>query len=116
MDDNIALVAVIMTLGIPLAAMYTFYRVRKLRSEERIAAMARGVAVPMQPELSEGARSRRSGILLTAGAIGYMAAFATLGRYDSDAFSVAAFGLIPLALGLGFFVDSMLIRRDARAS
>jgi hypothetical protein len=28
----------------------------------------------------------------------------------------ATFGVIPLAVGLGFFVDHALIRRDARAS
>ena len=42
MDDNlIGLVAVTMIFGIPLAAMYTFYHVRKLRTEERLAAIAR---------------------------------------------------------------------------
>ena len=70
MDGNIVgLAAVVMIFGIPMAAMYTFFRVRKLRSEERLAAIARGMEVPMQAELSEGARSRRSGILLVAGAI-----------------------------------------------
>ncbi len=60
MDGQIiGLVAVTMALGIPLAALYTFYRVRKLRTDERIAAMARGVTVPMEPELSQVARSRR---------------------------------------------------------
>ena len=34
----IGLVAVIMSLGIPLGAMYTYYHVRKLRTEERLAA------------------------------------------------------------------------------
>jgi len=68
MDGNlVGLVAVIMIFGIPMAAMYTFYHVRKLRTEERLAALARGVNVPMQPELSEAARSRRSGILLVTG-------------------------------------------------
>ena len=63
MDGNlVGLAAVIMIFGIPMAAMYTFYHVRKLRTEERLAALARGVNVPMQPELSESARSRRSGI------------------------------------------------------
>jgi len=48
MDSNIVgLAAVVMALGIPMAAMYTFFRVRKLRSEERLAAIARGVDVPM---------------------------------------------------------------------
>ena len=114
--DIIGLVAVIMVFLVPLGAMYTFYRVRKLRSEERLAAIARGVSVPMQPELPEAARSRRSGILLVAAALGYMATFALIGRVESDAWIAAAFGIIPLAVGLGFFVDSALIRRDMHAS
>jgi hypothetical protein len=115
MDGNtIGLAAVVMSLGIPMAAMYTFFRVRKLRSEERLAAIARGVNVPMQPELSESARSRRSGILLVAGAIGYIVTFALIGRSDPDAMTAAVFGVIPLAVGIGFFVDHALIRRDAK--
>jgi len=116
MDTNIVgLAAVVLVFAVPLGAMYTFYRVRKLRTEERLAALARGVNVPMEPELNEGAKSRRWGILLTAGALGYMACFALIGRAEPDAWTAAAFGVIPLALGLGFFVDFALIRRDARA-
>jgi Domain of unknown function (DUF6249) len=118
MDGNIiGLVAVTMALGIPMAAMYTFYRVRRLRTDERIAALARGVEVPMQPELSQLAQSRRAGILLTAGAIGYMIAFAIVGRLaDHDAWIAASFGVIPLAIGVGYFVDAFLVRRDLRTS
>ncbi len=118
MDGITGLAAVIMFLGMPTAiiGMYTFYRVRKLRSEERLAAIQRGVTVPMEPELSEAARSRRSGILLVAGAVGYMLAFTIVARYEPDAMIAAAFGAIPFALGLGYFLDSTLIRRDARAS
>ncbi len=117
MDGNfVGLAAVVMSLGIPMAAMYTFFRVRKLRSEERMAAIARGVEIPMQPELSEAARSRRSGILLVAGAVGYIATFVLIGRVEPDAMIAATFGIIPLAVGIGFFVDHALIRRDAKAS
>jgi hypothetical protein len=118
MDGLTGLVAVIMVLGMPTAvlAMYTFYRVRKLRTEERLAAMTRGVSVPMEPELSEASRSRRSGILLVAGAIGYMITFTLIARFEPEAWVAGAFGAIPLALGLGFFLDSTLIRRDAKAS
>jgi hypothetical protein len=116
MDSNfIGLAAVVMSLGIPLAALYTFYHVRKLRTDERLAALARGVGVPMEPELSERARSRRCGILLVAGSLGYMATFALLTRFDSDIWSAVPFGLIPLAIGIGFFVDFALISRDLRA-
>jgi hypothetical protein len=117
MEDNlIGLVAVMMFLAIPMAGMYTYYRVRKLRSEERMAALARGVAVPVEPELSQAARSRRSGILLTAAALGYIATFALIARSEPDAWVAAALGAIPLMLGLGFFVDFALVRRDLRAS
>jgi len=118
MDDITGLVAIVMIFGIPTAAMamYTFFRVRKLRTEERLAAIARGASIAMEPDLSEAARSRRSGILLIAGALGYMGTFAIIARVVTDAWVMAAFGLIPLALGFGYFVDSALVRRDVRAS
>jgi len=95
--------------------MFTYYRVRKLRTEEKLAAIERGVSVPMEPELSQAARSRRSGILLVAGALGYMITFGLIARTEPDAWTAAAFGAIPLALGLGFFLDSALVRRDLHA-
>ena len=114
--DIIGLVAVVMSLGIPIAAMYTYYRVRKLRTDERMAALARGVDIPMQPDLSEAARSRRSGILLVTGALGYIATFSLIARVEHDAWVAASFGIIPLAVGIGFFLDWALIRRDLRTS
>ncbi len=118
MDGLTGLTAVVMLFGMPVAilGMYTFYRVRKLRTEERLAAMQRGVSVPMEPELSEAARSRRSGILLIAGAVGYMLTFSIIARVEPDAMIAAAFGAIPFTLGSGYFLDSALIRRDAKAS
>ena len=50
--ELIGLVAVTLGMGVPLGALYTYYRVRKLRSEERLAAIARGVDIPMEPELT----------------------------------------------------------------
>ena len=116
MDGITGLAAVIMIFGMPTAVlgMYTFYRVRKLRTEERLAAMQRGVNVPMEAELSEGARSRRSGILCIAGAVGYMMAFTIITRVEPDALIATAFGAIPFTLGLGYLLDSTLIRREAR--
>jgi len=117
MDGTIiGLVAVIMSLGIPLGAMYTYFRVKKLRTEERLAALARGVNVPMEPELSQAARSRRAGILLVSAAIGYVITFALIARVEPDAWVAASFGAIPFTVGLGFFLDSSLVRRDLKAS
>jgi Domain of unknown function (DUF6249) len=119
MDGHlIGLVAVILTLGIPLGAMYLYYRVRRLRTEERLAAIARGVAVPMEPELSQASRSRRAGILLVAGALGFMTTFGLIAQieHQPETWVAASFGIIPLAIGLGYFLDWTLIRRDLHPS
>lgn len=118
MEGLTGLAAIVMIFGMPTAAlaMYTFYRVRKLRTEERLAAIQRGVNVPMEPDLSEAARSRRSGILCIAGSVGYMLTFTIIARVEPDALMAGAFGAIPFALGLGFLLDSVLVRRDARAA
>jgi len=114
MNENIVgFAAVVMVFMVPLGAMYTWYRIRRLQTEERLAAISRGVNIPMEPELSQAARSRRTGILLVCAAIGYTVAFGLIARADSDAWVAAAFGVIPFAIGLGFFLDSALIRRDA---
>jgi len=114
--ELIGLVAVILGMGIPLGALYTYYRVRKLRSEERMAAIARGVDIPLEPELNQAARSRRAGILLVSGALGYIVTFGLVAQLQADrvVWTAAVFGIIPLAVGIGYFVDWTMIRRDAR--
>jgi hypothetical protein len=119
MDGTIiGLVAVIMSLGIPLGAMYTYFRVRKLRTEERLAAIARGVNVPMQPDLSQAARSRRAAILLVSGALGFIVMFGFIAQiqHDPEVWTAATLGIVPLAIGIGYFLDFTLIRRDLQAS
>lgn len=111
----IGLAAVVLSLGIPMAALYTYYRVKKLRTDERMAAIARGVAVPFETEVTPLARSRRNGILLVSGAIGYIATFAAIAgiAHEPDTWAAAAFGFIPLAIGIGYFIDFTLSRREA---
>jgi len=119
MDGSvIGLVAVVLTCGIPIALFYTFYRVRKLRTEERLAALARGATIPMEPELSQYAKSRRAGILLVTGGLGFMTMFAVIARVvgEPQTLAAAAFGILPLAIGIGYFVDAALIHRDLKAS
>lgn len=117
-EDLIGLVAVVLTCGIPLAAMYTYYRVRKLRTEERLAALARGAEIPMEPELSQFARSRRSGILLVSAGIGFLLMFTMIARFSGEPRTMvaASFGVLPLAIGIGYFVDAAMIHRDLKAS
>jgi hypothetical protein len=116
--ELIGLVAVILGMGIPIGGMYTYYRVRKLRSEERMAAIARGAEIPAEPQLNQAAHSRRSGILLIAGALGFIATFGIIARVtaEPETWVVASFGCIPLAIGIGYFIDWALLRRDAHAA
>ena len=116
--DVIGLVAVVLTCGLPVAALYTYYRVRKLRSEERLAALAKGAEIPMEPELSQFARSRRSGILLVSGGLGFMIMFAAIARIvnEPETLVAAAFGILPLAVGIGYFLDAALIHKDLKVS
>ena len=114
--EPIGLVAVVLSFSVPLAAIYAWYRVRKLRTEERLAAIAKGVAVPMADELPPHARSRKAAILLTAGGLGYLITFMLLARYESDAMQAAVFGVIPICVGIGYFIDATLVRRDMHPS
>jgi len=116
--DLIGLVAVVLTCGLPLAALYTYYRVRKLRTQERLAALERGAQIPMEPELSQVARSRRAGILLVCGGLGFMIMFAVIARVVEEprTLAAAAFGILPVAIGIGYFLDAALIHRDIKAS
>jgi Domain of unknown function (DUF6249) len=119
MDGNlVGLVAVVLTCGLPVAALYTYYRVRKLRTEERLAALARGTDIPMEPELTQFARSRRAGILLVSGGMGCVVMFTVIARIvgEPQTLVAAAVGILPLAVGIGYFLDATLIHRDMKAT
>jgi len=113
----VGLAAVVLSLGIPMAGMYTYYRVKKLRADERMAALARGVTIPFETAVSPEARSRKAGILLVCGALGFMATFGAIAgiEHEPDTWAAAAFGLIPLAVGIGYFIDFTLSRREAHS-
>jgi hypothetical protein len=117
-ENLIGLFAVVLTCGLPVAAFYTYYRVRKLRSEERLAALARGAELPMEPEMFQFARSRRAGILLVSGGLGFMIMFAAIARIvdEPQTMVAATFGILPLSVGIGYFLDAALIHRDLKVS
>jgi Domain of unknown function (DUF6249) len=114
--EPIGLVAVVFAFSVPLAAIYAWYRVRKLRTEERLAAIAKGVSVPMADELPPHARSRKAAILLTAAGLGYLITFLLLARYEADAAQAAVFGVIPICVGIGYWIDAVLVRREMHPS
>jgi len=111
----IGLVAVILFLGIPMAGMYTYFRVKKLKTDERMAAIARGVSVPFEEPVAPAARSRKNAILLISGAIGYIATFGVIAGivHEPETWTAAAFGLIPFSIGVGYLLDFTITRREA---
>ena len=113
----IGLAAVVLSLGIPMAGMYTYFRVRKLKTDERMAAIARGVAVPFEEPVAPVARSRKNAVLLICGAIGFMATFGLIAgiEHEPDTWAAAAFGLIPLSVGIGYLLDFTLSRNEAHS-
>lgn len=113
-ENMIGFAAVVLLCGFPIAVVWAWawYRGRKFRTDERLAALARGIHVPFEPELPHPAASRRAGILLVAAAVGYSAAFALLSHWEPDALEASVLGIIPFVIGVGFFVDAYLIRRE----
>lgn len=115
-DNMIGFTAVVLVCGFPIAAVWAWAwnRGRKYRADERLAALARGIPVPFEPDLPHPAASRRAGILLVAAAVGYSAAFALLAHWEPDALEASVLGIIPFVIGIGFFVDAYLIRRELK--
>jgi hypothetical protein len=116
MDDLIGLAAVVLSLGIPFGVMYTIYRVRKLKTEERLAAIAKGAPVSLEPDLPHPMRSRRAGILLVASGVGFSVAFWLISLVEPEALVAAALGVIPFSIGIGYFIDASLVRRELQQS
>lgn len=113
-----------MVLGIIIVANISNYHNRKLRSEERLAAIAKGIPLPPDPEpepypppsayapnSAYRARGRRTGgIVLVSTGIG-LSIFGIILAWilqEHDVLVVAAAGLIPLAVGIGLLVDCAL--------
>jgi len=93
--ELIGLVAVILGMGVP-SARCILYRVANCAAKSGSRPLPR-VDIPMQPELNQAAHSRRAGILLVSGALGYIATFGLIAgiQADRDIWTVAAFGIIP---------------------
>jgi len=127
----IPVAAFAMVLGIVIVANISNYHTRRLKSEERMAAIAKGIPLPPEPsseltalgqmerlsaseEATRKARGLRTGgVVLVAVGVG-MALFSfclTWIVQERDVLSVAAAGLIPLAIGVGLLVDYALRNR-----
>ena len=111
-----------MVLGIVIANTIAGYHTRRLQTEERLAAIAKGIPIPEPipepiPIVDHYRRARAvrmGGIICTAGGIG-LAVFGLLLTWivqEHDVLVVAAAGLIPLSIGIGLLVDYAFQKRD----
>ncbi|HEY2038020.1 MAG TPA: DUF6249 domain-containing protein [Edaphobacter sp.] len=100
---------------------------KRVRADQRMAMLARGMSIediekilgrgeerlPKDP-LRSLANARRAGIILVSSGIGLILFFIALTAIvrDHEVLAGAAAGLIPLAIGIGFFVDYSLQKRE----
>jgi hypothetical protein len=102
---------------------------KRVRADQRMAMLARGMSIediekilgrgaeeeraPKDP-LRSLANARRAGIVLVSSGIGLILFFFALSAIvrERDVLAGAAAGLIPLTIGIGFFVDYHLQKRE----
>src|SRR5580658_5019309 len=106
----------LMILGIVIAGIWSGVRQREIQSRERLEAIARGVPIPPTPEelaITHGRptadlRRRRANIRLAG--VGLILFFVGLAAVlqERDVLCGAAVGLIPMAIGGGFLIDTKI--------
>jgi Flp pilus assembly protein TadB len=103
---------------------------RRIKAEQRMAMLARGMSIeqierllgtkeeegkpaPKDPLRSLG-NARRAGIILVSSGVGLIIFFVALTVIigPREILSGAAVGLIPVAVGIGFFIDYHLQKRE----
>ena len=112
---------------IVVASMAASNRKRELQSQERLAAIAKGVPVPpTEDELAimhgkpstdstrRRGNTRRAGIVLLGSAVGLILFFIVLATVlqERDVLCGAAAGLIPFGVGAGFLIDARIQTRE----
>ena len=102
---------------------------RGIKAQERMAMLARGIPLeqiekvlnhreeeekPVRDPLRSLGNARRTGIVLVSVGLGLILFFLALTviLQERDVLSGAAVGVIPLAIGIGFFIDYNLQKRE----
>jgi hypothetical protein len=117
----------VMVLGIVAVGSWSNARKRELESQERLAAIAKGLVLPPtaaeiaasqgRPAISlvrRRANIRLAGIVLLGAAVGIAAFFIALATIlnERDVLSGAACALIPFGIGVGFLIDTRIQSRE----
>jgi len=117
----------LMILGIVISGVWSSNRANEMRSRERLECIARGVTPPPTVEelailhgkpsadrVRRRANIRLSGIVLLATGVGLAIFFVALATVlqERDVLCGAAASLIPLAIGVGFLIDTKIQTRE----
>ena len=117
----IPIVAIVMFFSIPIVGITAAYLTKWKNAEVRMKAIEKGVSVPLDADgapvlnpYERMAASRKKGIIATMAGIGILASFGVIAVVvdDPEVLAGGAFGLIPLFIGIGMFIDAWLRRRD----
>lgn len=124
----IPIAAILMVLGIVVAGIWGQAQARRVKAEQRMAMLARGLPIAEIERLlgsGEGeasatrdplrslGRVRRIALVLTSLGVGVIAfGLVVVLISDREKLWVPGAGLIPLAIGLGFLVDYAMQRRE----
>ena len=116
---------------IVIASTAAASRKREIESQERLAAIAKGLPIPpteaeidASRELPVGSANRRqanirlAGLILVAGGVGLIITCVAIAQIlgERNVLCGAAAGLIPLGIGAGMLVDANIQKRDLPAS
>ena len=117
----------VMVLGIVAVGSWSNARKRELESQERLAAIAKGLVPPptaAELALTQGrpsislvrrrANIRLAGIVLLGAAVGIALFFIALSAIlqERDVLCGAACALIPFGIGVGFLIDTRIQTRE----
>ena len=112
-----------------LSGVFSRAHARRLKADQRMAMIARGMRAdeiatllgttdddrPAPPDPHRSlALARRTGIILCASGVGLAIFFIVLALILQvrEVYAGAAVGIIPIAVGIGFFIDYQLQKRD----
>jgi hypothetical protein len=117
----------VMVLGIVAVGAWSNSRKREMESQERLAAIAKGIVLPPTPAeiaASQGrpatslvrrrANIRLAGIVLLGAAAGIALFFIALASIlqERDVLCGAACALIPFGIGVGFLIDTRIQSKE----
>lgn len=121
--------AFLMVLGISIAGIVSSVMQSRIRAQQRLAMLAQGASIEQierligtkdeevkstRDPLRSLANARRAGIVLVSSGVGLIIFFLvlTLIVHVREVLAGAAVGLIPVAIGIGFFIDYNLQKRE----